>query len=193
MPYTTADRYIFATDSVVPEMVLLAEDVELVSTIIAKLNVLLKEIYPNGTFTISDAGSEMEAALSSANTLSVLLISIATIVFIVGGIGIMNVLFVSVKERTPEIGVLKALGTSKMDILLQFLIEANIISVIGGVIGVGLSFALMPLMEYTGIRVEPTASAGMMALLFAVITGTVFGFYPAYQASNLIPIEALNL
>ncbi|OOB78102.1 MAG: hypothetical protein BEN18_08630 [Epulopiscium sp. Nuni2H_MBin001] len=191
VPYTTADKYLLSSTTY-PEIIAVAADFNDVSTIIAKMNVLLTEIHPTGTFTISDAGSEMEAALSSANTLSVLLISVATIVFIVGGIGIMNVLFVSVKERTQEIGVLKALGTSKIDILLQFLFEANLISIIGGVIGVALSYALMPLMEYTGIRAEPTASAAVMALLFAVGTGTIFGFYPAYQAASLRPIEALN-
>ncbi|OOB77013.1 MAG: hypothetical protein BEN19_02885 [Epulopiscium sp. Nuni2H_MBin003] len=190
MPYSTAEKNIFDTD-IKPQMVVLAEDVDQVATIIAKASVLLKEIHPQGEFTISDAGAEMEAALSSANTLSMLLLAVATIVFIVGGIGIMNVLFVSVKERTPEIGVLKALGTSKLDILLQFLIEANLISVIGGIIGVGLSYVIMPLMQDV-IRMEPTTEAGIMALVFAIVTGTVFGFYPAYQASQLRPIEALN-
>ncbi|OON99986.1 MAG: hypothetical protein ATN35_09750 [Epulopiscium sp. Nele67-Bin004] len=191
MPYSTAEKFIFASDTV-PQIMVLANDIDDVALIIAKLNVLLKEIHPSGTFTISDAGSEMEAALSSANTLSMLLVSIAAIVFIVGGIGIMNVLFVSVKERTPEIGVLKALGTSKVDILLQFLLEATVISVIGGVIGVTIAYLSMPLMEYTGMRVEPTVEAGVMALMFAVITGTLFGFYPAYKAASLNPIDALN-
>lgn len=191
IPYSTAQRYTF-TDDTNPQMIALADDVEYVDTIIAKTEVLLKEIHPKGAFTISDAGTEIEAALASANTLSMLLISVAVIVFIVGGIGIMNVLFVSVKERTPEIGVLKALGTSKLDILLQFLLEANFISVIGGFLGVGLSYAIMPLMKYTNIRVEASPEAALLALVFAIITGTVFGFYPALQASRLSPIEALN-
>ena len=114
------------------------------------------------------------------------------IVFIVGGIGIMNVLFVSVKERTKEIGILKALGSSKKDIMTQFLLESVIISLFGGLAGVGLSYACMPLMDYTDIPVLPTIDGQVIALLFAVVTGTLFGFYPAYKASRLKPIDALN-
>ena len=101
--------------------------------------------------------------MESARTMKVLLISVATIVFIVGGIGIMNVLFVSVKERTKEIGILKALGSSKKDIMTQFLLESVIISLFGGLVGVGLSYACMPLMDYTDIPVLPTAGGQAIA------------------------------
>ena len=98
----------------------------------------------------------MEAASASNETLTLLLISMAVIVFIVGGIGIMNVLFVTVKERTNEIGILKAIGCSRKEILLEFLLEAGCTSLVG------------------------------------VITGSIFGFYPAYKASRLVPVVALN-
>ena len=104
----------------------------------------------------------------------------------------MNVLFVSVKERTREIGILKALGTSKKDIMLQFLLEAIIISLFGGVVGIIVSNYLMPLMKYTAVPVSPSFSGNVIALLFAIVTGTVFGLYPAYKAAQLKPIEALN-
>ena len=104
----------------------------------------------------------------------------------------MNVLFVSVKERTKEIGILKALGSSKRDILLEFLLESNMISTFGGVVGIALAYALIPVAELTGMRMEPTVSGGVMALVFAIFTGTVFGFYPALKAASLIPVEALN-
>ena len=104
----------------------------------------------------------------------------------------MNVLFVSVKERTREIGILKALGSSKRDILLQFLLEANLISVFGGVLGVAASCAIIPLVRYTGMTVLPSTTGALLALAFAIVTGTLFGFYPAWQAASLKPIEALN-
>ena len=105
----------------------------------------------------------------------------------------MNVLFVSVKERTKEIGILKALGCSKKDILMEFLFEANFISTFGGIIGAVIGSFLIPTITYvTGMRVEPSTLGVALALIFAVLTGTVFGFYPAYKASSLIPIEALN-
>lgn len=84
----------------------------------------------------------MDAASESNNTLTTLLIAMAATVFIVGGIGIMNVLFVSVKERTKEIGILKAIGCTKKDILIEFLLEACFISILGGILGVLLSFGI---------------------------------------------------
>ena len=104
----------------------------------------------------------------------------------------MNVLFVTVKERTQEIGLLKALGSSKKDILLQFLLEANFISIFGGIVGILLSFALIPLISSFGTTIVQSAFNVVLALAFAVFTGTVFGFYPAWQAASLKPIEALN-
>lgn len=191
IPFSTAGKYVMGRD-MSPQITVVAQDVREVESVIENIRTVLGQSYPGVTFTISDAGSKMDAAAASANTLAALLVAVASIVFIVGGIGIMNVLFVSVKERTKEIGILKALGSSKRDILLEFLTESNVISTFGGLVGIALSFGLMPLVRYLGMRVEPTAAGAVMALAFAVVTGTVFGFYPALKASNLIPIEALN-
>lgn len=150
------------------------------------------ELYPKGSFTVSDAGSQVAASQQSANTMSILLIAVASVVFVVGGIGIMNVLFVSVKERTREIGILKALGSSRKDILLQFLLEANFISILGGIIGVIVGYLIMPVVRLSGMSVVASNTAAIIALFFAIFTGTVFGFYPAWQAACLKPIEALN-
>ena len=190
LPYNTSTKYIFGT-SASPQITAVAADVSDVPTIKENLTTVLNTTYPGASFTISDAGSKMEAASQSANTLSLLLIAVASIVFIVGGIGIMNVLFVTVKERTREIGILKALGCSKRDILLEFIVEANCISTFGGLAGVALGFALMPLLAKF-MTVLPTPASAVLALLFAILTGTVFGFYPAFKASNLVPIEALS-
>lgn len=124
IPYETGIKYITGT-SIDPTLTVIAEDVNQVDTVIANVQAALADSYPNSEFTISDAGTKMEAASASNETLTLLLISMAVIVFLVGGIGIMNVLFVSVKERTNEIGILKALGCSRKDILLEFLLEAS--------------------------------------------------------------------
>lgn len=192
IPLTTAEKYVMGARNYSPQIIVLVNDINIIETTIANIEQLLSEMYPKGSFNVEDAGSQVAASQQSANTLSVLLIAVASIVFIVGGIGIMNVLFISVKERTNEIGILKALGSSKRDILLQFLLEANLISIFGGVMGIIISYLLMPLIRYTGMSVLPSTTGAVMALIFAVATGTLFGFYPAYQAANLKPIDALN-
>ncbi len=191
MPYSTADKYLLERNTQ-PQISVLATNVDAVPTIIENIELVLTQENPNSTYTIEDSGATMDAAMQSANTLSVLLLAVAVIVFVVGGIGIMNVLFVSVKERTREIGILKSLGTKKSNILLLFLLEASMIGFIGGILGVGLSFAVLPLMQYTDMTVVITTTSIVLAFVFALFTGTAFGLYPAWKASNLIPIEALN-
>lgn len=191
VPYETGIKYLVGTE-VNPTVTVLAEDVDNVEQVITDVGNLLAESYPNTTFTYEDAGSKMEAASASNKILTMLLIAMAAIVFVVGGIGIMNVLFVSVKERTNEIGILKAIGCSKGNIMTEFLLEAAAISFVGGVLGLGISIAVTPIVEYLGVRAELSGTAFVIALLFAVGTGTIFGFYPAWKASKLVPIEALS-
>ncbi len=191
IPYETGVKYITG-QNISPTITVISADVNRVDTVIENVKTVLADSYANAEFTISDAGTKMEAASKSNDTLQLLLIAMAVIVFIVGGIGIMNVLFVSVKERTNEIGILKALGCSKRDILLEFLFEACFMSLIGSILGVLVAFGITPVIESFSVRVELSAQGALMSLAFGVITGTIFGFYPAYKASSLIPVAALN-
>lgn len=191
IPYQTGIKYLTGSD-VSPVITLVAEDVDGVESVMQQAESVLKSLYPNASFTMSDAGSKMEAASASNETLTMLLAAMAVIVFIVGGIGIMNVLFVSVKERTNEIGILKAIGCSQRDILMEFLVEAACISLIGAALGVLLALGITPVIEKLSVRVELSVWGAVLSLLFGCITGTMFGFYPAWKASRLIPVEALN-
>ncbi len=191
VPYETGVKYITG-NTISPKLTVIAEDVDSLQEVIAGVKRELDARYDNADFTFEDSGSKMKSAQSSNHILTMLLTAMAGIVFLIGGIGIMNVLFVSVKERTNEIGILKAIGTARSDILLEFLMESAAISMIGGALGVGISFLLVPLVQYFQVRVEITGKFVLIALGFAVLTGTVFGIYPAWKASKLEPVEALN-
>ncbi len=194
LPYSTAESYVLGSSGK-PKIIAVANDIDSVELALFEIDELFRVEYQNkggASIMIKDAGSKLVAAQDSAHTMSVLLISVAVIVLIVGGIGIMNVLFVSVKERTKEIGILKALGARRQDILLQFLFESILISFLGGVVGIVFSFAMLPLMDYLKVDVIPTMEGYLLALVFSVVTGTFFGYYPATRAASLKPIDALR-
>lgn len=193
IPYSVGQEYLFNSTYSIPQAVALAKDVSHVDAAMKWIRSSLTYFLDNGdAYTIEDVGSRMEVALRSAKIMSMVLVSVAAIVFIVSGIGIMNVLFVSVKERTREIGILKALGCSEGNILLQFLLESITISAFGSMGGMFLSIFILPLMKYTDIPVLPSAGGQLAAVFFSLLTGTIFGFYPAYRASKEKPIDALN-
>jgi putative ABC transport system permease protein len=144
-------------------------------------------------FTILDQAQLLATASSIAGTLALLLGGIASISLIVGGIGIMNIMLVSVRERTREIGIRKAVGARGRDILAQFLIEALTLSLLGGLIGVVLGLAVSALIGQIagwGFTFSPIIVA--VALLFSLAVGIVFGVWPARQAARLDPISALR-
>ncbi len=144
-------------------------------------------------FTIYDTQQALDILSSITDILSVLLAAIAAISLIVGGIGIMNIMLVTVKERTREIGLRKALGATRMDILFQFLIEAVILTVFGGIIGIAFGYLVIFLVNYfTSFRAEITMDSIALALIVSSIFGIIFGLYPANQASKLDPIDALR-
>jgi putative ABC transport system permease protein len=125
--------------------------------------------------------------------MSIMLGAVASVSLVVGGIGIMNIMLVSVTERTREIGIRMAIGARRRDILLQFLLESTIVSVVGCLIGVALGIGSAALVSgTTGMMVVVTGASILLAFLVAAAVGVFFGFYPARKAAGLKPIEALR-
>ena len=144
-------------------------------------------------FTIRNLTAIAETAALSARAMGVMLGAIASVSLLVGGIGIMNIMLVSVTERTREIGIRMAIGARRRDILLQFLLEAMLLCVIGGVIGALLGVGGAWLVSVlAGMTVVVTGSSIALSFLFAAGIGVFFGFYPARQAALLRPVEALR-
>lgn len=144
-------------------------------------------------FRIMDAGSMVAAAQESAKTMTALLTAIAAITLLVSGIGIMNVMFVTVAERTKEIGIAKAIGGKRSDILNQFLLESIILSMVGGTIGMILGQGAIPIISYFNLIAMASSVTGpVIGFSFSVLVGVFFGFYPAFKASRLDPVDALR-
>ncbi len=146
-------------------------------------------------FNVFNQASLLETASDITATLTIFLGSIGAISLLVGGIGIMNIMLVSVTERTREIGLRKAIGAHDSDILLQFLVEALVLCFLGGLIGVGLAFgigALLAQVPAFTFKVVIESDSLALALGFSVLAGLIFGIYPAMRATRLDPIEALR-
>lgn len=192
--YTVGEKYLLGARAN-PTIIVQAKGLDTVQAAIEDITIILNETHRIGgasQFRIFDAGSRLAAAQETARTMSLLLLAVAVVVLIVSGIGIMNVMFVTVKERTKEIGTLKAIGAKRKEILSQFLIEAVIISLVGGVIGVIIGFATVPILSYFELPAVASANGVFLGLIFSVVTGVFFGFYPAWKAADLNPIEALR-
>jgi putative ABC transport system permease protein len=144
-------------------------------------------------FTVRNLTTLAQTAAGTTRTMSVMLGAIASISLLVGGIGIMNIMLVSVTERTREIGIRLAIGARRQDILLQFLLEALIISLAGSLIGAAIGFTGAWLAASVGgMTVVVTLSSILLAFTVAAAVGIFFGFYPARKAAELRPIEALR-
>lgn len=144
-------------------------------------------------FRVQNQADMLEAMQSVTQTLTMLLGGIAGISLLVGGIGIMNIMLVSVTERTREIGIRKAIGAKSMDILLQFLIEAVVLSLLGGGIGVALGYAGSNLVgKVLTMQTSISLASVMMAFGFSAAIGIIFGVFPARKAATMDPIDALR-
>jgi len=145
------------------------------------------------SYTVYNMSELLDTMDDVMNTLSLMLGGIAAISLLVGGIGIMNIMLVSVAERTREIGIRKAIGARRSHIMMQFLIEACVLSILGGLIGLGLSAVGLRIFEaIADMTISIEWRAAVAALLFCVIIGVAFGSYPAAKASKMTPIEALQ-
>jgi putative ABC transport system permease protein len=143
-------------------------------------------------FEIFNMADMIDMASETSRSLTTLLAAIAGVSLIVGGIGIMNIMLVSVTERTREIGIRMAVGARKGDILLQFLAEAIILSLMGGLIGIALAAAMCRVLALTGIPAAINPLVVAAAAAFAALVGIGFGYYPARKAASLYPIDALR-
>lgn len=143
-------------------------------------------------FSVSSQDSMLNTMDDINNTLSILLGGIASISLIVAGIGVMNVMLVSVTERTKEIGIRKALGAKRIDILLQFLIEALVLCLVGGILGIMFGFGIGSLLNKMGHTFIPSVSIVIISFLSSALIGIIFGIFPANKASKLNPIDALH-
>jgi putative ABC transport system permease protein len=144
-------------------------------------------------FTVRSQAEIMQAATETTKTMTLLLGSIAAVSLLVGGIGIMNIMLVSVTERTREIGIRLSVGARESDVLIQFLTEAVVLSVSGGIIGITLSAAVVAgLNKWTTLQPIITPNIVVVSFLFSAFVGIFFGFYPARKAAALDPIDALR-
>ena len=143
-------------------------------------------------FEIMSWADIIDMASAASKTMTTLLAAIAGISLLVGGIGIMNIMLVSVTERTREIGIRMAVGGRKKDILLQFLTESVILSLMGGLLGIGLSFLACRILTMRGAYTAINPFIVLIAVLFAAFVGIIFGYYPALKAARLYPIDALR-
>ena len=192
IPYTTA-KYLGSDTSINTAYIKVSNEDYIEQTTTLLENYITNKLgITTDYFTVSSQDSMIDTFTNVNNSLSILLGGIASISLIVGGIGVMNVMLVSVTERTKEIGIRKALGAKRRDILLQFLIEALVLCALGGLIGVVLGIGVGELLGKMGYSFSPSINITLIAFLSSVIIGIVFGIFPANKASKLNPIDALH-
>lgn len=204
IPIETAYNVVFGAQAtsrgnkIISGIALSATNADQVDSIMSKIEYTLRRergmtLTDEMTFSVSSQSQMLESLNSITGTMTALLGAIAGISLLVGGIGIMNITLVSVRERTREIGLRKAVGAPKGVILFQFLTETLTLSIFGGIIGVLLGWGIAWGVSTSGlITTKVTSNVVLMSIGMAIVVGLIFGIYPAFQAASLRPIEALK-
>jgi putative ABC transport system permease protein len=200
VPVTTAQKKLFGTSfpGMVRMITIKAISFEALSNAESQITELLRQrhrigINKDDDFTVRNLTQFMQTAEEQTRIMTIFLGAIASISLLVGGIGIMNIMLVSVTERTREIGIRMSIGAKTWDIRLQFIMEAVMLSLMGGVVGLIIGFAGSKIVSaMSGWPTEVSVLSAMLAFAFSGMVGIFFGFYPAYKASLLNPIDALR-
>lgn len=191
VPYTTSIGRLFGSNYL-NSMVVKVQNVDQISQTEEDIKNLLLSRHQTEDFSVRNSASFLEMASSTQNTLTILLGAVAAISLLVGGIGVMNIMLVSVVERTREIGVRMATGARQRDIMLQFNIESAVVCTIGGIFGVLLGFGSGYVLFLFGVDILFSVMPPVIAFTCAVGTGVLFGYLPARKAAHLDPVIALS-
>ncbi|WP_370172831.1 MULTISPECIES: MacB family efflux pump subunit [Hyphomonas] len=191
IPITTGMMRVFGS-SYLSSITIAVENTDVISTTESEANTLLLDRHGTEDFRIRNTASILESVQQTQNSFSMLLGAVASISLLVGGIGVMNIMLVSVSERTREIGVRMATGARRSDILVQFIVEAVVVCALGGMIGILSGFGICAILVNLGTSIAITPLPAILAFSTAFLTGFVFGFLPARNASRLDPVRALS-